>query len=294
MPPKTIDDWRSAFAEALTLAPPITTPAWLTALADTGVNSSGTAPAGAGAAAAPEEAFAQAFDMADEHLQQPGTAPAGAGAIQYTALRDEIAKMSRKGLQMLLDFLPANTTSAPTKQMMANVILGKLITMKEKNKMLEEDVKDLKKIIKKNKRLKEAVGTAPAGAGAGASSSSAGTAPAGAGADDLRFPFFMDTDGAKAVLWMPCSISVQDLIETAEYQEDSHLLGITINLTKNLTATSNSGEDHVAGPDCPRRARGRRRPSADMPVHRGPFCMPFVRPTARPHPTPQPPCIASG
>ena len=153
MPPKSADDWRAAFAAALTLAMPVATPVG-TGTAPVGAgaaasSSTGTAPVGAGAALTPTEAFAQAFDMADQHLQQPGTATAGAGAIQYTSLRDEIAQMSRKGLEMLLHFLPANDTARRTKQMMANIILGTLITMKEKNKTLEEDVKDLKKAIKK-------------------------------------------------------------------------------------------------------------------------------------------------
>ena len=59
MPPKSADEWRAAFAKALTLAPPVTTPA------SAGASSSGTAPAGAGASSS-----------------GTGAAPAGAGLGQ--------------------------------------------------------------------------------------------------------------------------------------------------------------------------------------------------------------------
>ena len=53
-------------------------------------------------------------------------------------------------------------------------------------------------------------------------------------------------------------------------------------------------DDDVACPDCPaapRTAGGRRRTHMRAVPH---LHAPFVHPTARPHPTPQPPCIASG
>ena len=133
MPPKTGAEWRAAFAKALTLD--------------------------SASAAATDAAFAKALSMADKHLQQPGTAPAGAGAgassssdagtapagagaVQHIVLRDELVKMTRHGLEMMMNFINLTNSSTNSKQMMTNCILTKLISIREavnlKNDLIKE------------------------------------------------------------------------------------------------------------------------------------------------------------